>query len=213
MTRSVDFADASITQNTRVSYPLDFIANAKLPATAGHPSHVVLLTCDAFGVLPPVSALTPAQAMYHFVNGYTAKVAGTEMDVREPETTFSACFGAAFLAWPPGRYAELLERKLALHGARVWLVNTGWTGGPFGVGRRMSLPHTRAILDAIHAGGLDEDLAEPDPFFGLRVPRRVPGCPSELLQPSRTWSDFAAYERTAKQLVAAFEANYAKQSS
>ena len=211
--RSVDFADASITQNTRVSYPLEFIPNAKLPATAGHPDNVVLLTCDAFGVLPPVSALTPEQAMYHFVNGYTAKVAGTEMGVREPEATFSACFGAAFLAHPPSRYAALLERKLARHGARAWLVNTGWTGGPFGVGRRMSLPHTRAILDAIHAGGLDAQLGEPDPFFGLRAPRRVPGCPTELLDPMRAWSDPAAYERSAKQLVAAFESNHARQTS
>jgi len=208
--RHVDFSDASITQNTRAAYPIDFIPNARVPSVAGHPSHIILLTCDAFGILPPVSRLTPDQAMYHFVNGYTAKVAGTEMGVKTPEATFSACFGAAFLARHPSRYAALLKEKLERHGARAWLVNTGWSGGVAGVGARMSLPHTRAIIDAIHAGALESDYHEPDSFFGLRSPKRVPGCPSELLRPVRVWSSEAEYERAAKELVAKFEANHAR---
>jgi len=209
--RQVDFADASITQNTRAAYPIEFIPNAKVPCVAAHPSQIIMLTCDAFGVLPPVSRLTPEQAMFHFVNGYTAKVAGTEVGVSEPEATFSACFGAAFLARHPLRYAELLREKLELHGAGAWLVNTGWTGGPYGVGKRISIGHTRAIIDAIHAGGLDAHLSAPDPFFGLAVPRHVPGCPDELIEPGRSWSDRGAYERTAKKLVALFDENHARQ--
>jgi phosphoenolpyruvate carboxykinase (ATP) len=208
--REVDFADASITENTRASYPIHFIPNAKVPGTAAHPCHIILLTCDAFGVLPPVSRLTPEQAMYHFTNGYTAKVAGTEVGVSEPEATFSACFGAAFLPRHPSRYAELLGRKLERHGAAAWLVNTGWTGGPYGVGRRISIAHTRAIIDAIHAGDLDAELHEPDRFFGLAVPKRVPGCPDDLLVPERTWAEKDAYERAAKRLVALFEENHGR---
>jgi phosphoenolpyruvate carboxykinase (ATP) len=209
-TREVDFADSSITQNTRAAYPIDFIANARVPSVAGHPSHIILLTCDAFGILPPVSRLTPDQAMYHFVNGYTAKVAGTEMGVKTPEATFSACFGAAFLARHPSRYAALLKEKLERHGAQAWLVNTGWSGGPAGVGSRMSLPHTRAIIDAIHSGALDSEFHEPDRFFGLRSPKHVPGCPSELLLPARTWASESEYERAAKDLVAKFDTNHAR---
>jgi phosphoenolpyruvate carboxykinase (ATP) len=150
----VDFTDTSITQNTRASYPINYIPNAKLPSLGGHPKNIILLTADAFGVLPPVSKLTPEQAMYHFISGYTAKVAGTEMGVNEPQATFSACFGAAFMVWHPSVYAELLAKKMKEHGATAWLVNTGWTGGPFGVGHRMHLKHTRAIIDAIHDGSL-----------------------------------------------------------
>ncbi|MGH0035385.1 MAG: phosphoenolpyruvate carboxykinase (ATP) [Myxococcota bacterium] len=210
-TRRVDFTDASITQNTRAAYPIEFIPNAKVPGIAAHPQNIILLTCDAFGVLPPVSRLTPEQAMYHFINGYTAKVAGTEVGVSEPEATFSACFGAAFLAWHPNRYAELLGQKLERHGAAAWLVNTGWTGGPYGTGRRISIAHTRAIIDAIHAGDLDDDLAPPDRFFGLRAPRSIAGCPDELLAPEQTWADPGAYERTAKKLVRLFEENHGRQ--
>jgi len=208
-TREVDFADGSITENTRASYPLEFIPGARLPAVAAHPSHLILLTCDAFGVLPPVSRLTPEQAMAHFTNGYTAKVAGTEVGVSEPEATFSACFGAAFLPLPPARYAELLRSKLERHRTAAWLVNTGWTGGPYGVGRRISIGHTRAIIDAIHAGGLDDDLHPPDRFFGLAVPKRVPGCPDDLLVPRRTWADPGDYDRAAARLAELFEKNQA----
>src|SRR5690606_18981809 len=153
-TRVVDFDDDSITENTRCSYPVEYIPNAKLPCVGGHPGNVILLTCDAFGVLPPVSRLTPAQTMYHFISGYTAKVAGTEMGIDEPQATFSACFGAAFMVWHPTKYAELLAQQMREHGSNAWLVNTGWTGGPYGQGKRMSLAHTRAIIDAIHDGSL-----------------------------------------------------------
>ena len=155
-TREVDYTDCSLTQNTRCSYPIEFIPNAKVPCVGLHPKNVVLLTCDAFGILPPVSKLSPAEAMYHFISGYTAKVAGTEMGVTEPEATFSACFGAAFLVWHPTKYAEMLAAKIREFGSNVWLVNTGWTGGGYGVGSRISLPYTRAIIDAIHSGALDQ---------------------------------------------------------
>ena len=211
--RAVDFADDSITQNTRCSYPIEFIPNAKLPCTGGHPSNVIMLTCDAFGVLPPVSRLTPAQAMYHFVSGYTAKVAGTEMGVTEPQATFSACFGSPFLVWHPTKYAELLAEKMRNHGAHTWLVNTGWTGGPHGVGQRMSLPHTRAIIDAIHSGELaDAEMVE-DPVFGLAVPTRCSGVPDEVLVPRLTWRDPAAFEETARKLAKLFKQNFVQYES
>jgi len=206
--REVDFTDTSLTQNTRCSYPIEYISNAKIPCVGGHPSNVILLTCDAFGVLPPVSKLTPEQAMYHFISGYTAKVAGTEMGVTEPEATFSACFGAPFLVWHPTVYAELLAKKLETHGAQTWLVNTGWTGGGYGVGKRMSLPHTRAIIDAIHSGKLANAETVEDPIFGFSVPTAVEGVPSEVLLPRNTWADGAKFDETAKKLASLFKQNF-----
>ncbi len=206
--RTVDFDDDSITQNTRASYPLEFIDNAKIPAVGGHPSHVVFLTCDAYGVLPPVSRLSPEQAMYHFISGYTAKVAGTEMGVTEPVVTFSACFGAAFLVWHPGVYAELLARKLKQHGARAWLVNTGWVKGSYGSGTRIPLAYTRAIIDAIHSGALDHAMMVEDRVFGLRVPTSCPGVPEDLLNPRESWTDSNAYDQTAGRLARLFDRNF-----
>lgn len=207
-TREVDFHDTSLTQNTRCSYPIEYIDNAKIPCMGGHPSNVVFLTCDAFGVLPPVSKLTPEQAMYHFISGYTAKVAGTEMGVTEPQATFSACFGAPFLVWHPARYAELLAQKVEKHGASTWLVNTGWTGGPHGVGHRMSLKHTRAIIDAINNGTLDGVETRTDELFGFEVPVSCPGVPDDILDPKATWSDAAAYDAQAKKLAQLFIDNF-----
>jgi phosphoenolpyruvate carboxykinase (ATP) len=211
-TRVVNFADATITENTRCSYPVEFIPNAKIPCVGGHPKNIVLLTCDAFGVLPPVSKLTPAQTMFHFISGYTAKVAGTEVGVKEPEATFSACFGAAFMVWHPTKYAELLAALMAKHGSTAWLVNTGWTGGPYGVGKRMSLKHTRAIIDAIHDGSLAKAQTVEDPIFGLSIPTRCANVPDEVLQPKNTWKDKAAYEQKAKHLASLFSKNFAKYS-
>ena len=207
-TRRVDYDDVSITQNTRASYPIEYIPNAKLPCVGGHPDHIIFLTYDAFGVLPPVARLTPAQAMYHFVSGYTAKVAGTEMGVTEPEATFSACFGAAFIVWHPSKYAEMLAEKMQRHGAKAWLVNTGLSGGPYGTGHRMSLKHTRAIIDAIHDGALDDAPTVEDPIFGFAIPTACPGVPSEILQPRNTWDDAAAYDRTARRLAERFAHNF-----
>ena len=208
--RQVDFTDVSITQNTRCSYPIEHIPNAKIPCVTKHPDQVILLTCDAFGVLPPVSKLTPEQAMYHFISGYTAKVAGTEMGVTEPEATFSACFGAPFLVWHPTKYAEMLADKLQKHGAQTWLVNTGWTGGPHGVGKRMSLKHTRAIIDAINSGKLTSAETVEDPIFGVHVPKAVEGVPSEVLDPKKTWKDQAKFDVTAKKLASLFKKNFEK---
>jgi phosphoenolpyruvate carboxykinase (ATP) len=207
-THAVDYSDTSITQNTRASYPIEFIDNAKIPCVGGHPKHVILLTCDAFGVLPPVSKLTPAQAMYHFISGYTAKVAGTEMGITEPQATFSACFGAAFMVWHPSKYAELLAEKMEVHGATAWLVNTGWTGGPHGVGARISLKYTRAIIDAIHDGSLADVRYVEDPLFGLAVPTSCPNVPAEILMPKNTWTDQAAYDRQARKLADLFTKNF-----
>ena len=173
-THAVDYSDVSFTQNTRASYPIEYIPNAKIPCVGNHPKNIIFLTYDAFGVLPPVSQLSPAQAMYHFISGYTAKVAGTEMGVTEPEATFSACFGAAFLVWHPSKYAEMLAEKMEKHGARAWLVNTGYTGGAYGVGQRMSLKHTRAIIDAIHDDSLAAAETTEDPVFKLAVPSSCP---------------------------------------
>jgi phosphoenolpyruvate carboxykinase (ATP) len=204
----VDFDNASITQNTRGAYPISYMPNAKIPCVAGHPSDVIFLTCDAFGVLPPVSKLTPEQAMFHFVIGYTAKVAGTEVGVTEPQATFSPCFGGPFLVWHPNKYAELLAERVRQHNAQVWLVNTGWTGGPPGVGSRMKLPFTRAIIDAIHSGVLSSAPTETESIFGLHVVTRCPGVPDDILQPRRAWSDPTAYEASARKLNDAFERNY-----
>lgn len=206
--RSVDFTDTSITQNTRGAYPIEFIRSARIPCIAGHPSDVIFLTCDAFGVLPPVSALSPAHAMYHFISGYTAKVAGTEIGVSEPQATFSPCFGGPFLVWHPNKYAELLAAKMKQHKARAWLVNTGWSGGPYGVGKRIKLANTRAILDAIHNGSLASAALKCDAVFGVDVPAECPGVPREILAPRDTWSDKAAYDATAKKLAGLFHENF-----
>ncbi|MCG8450992.1 MAG: phosphoenolpyruvate carboxykinase (ATP) [Pirellulales bacterium] len=209
-TREVDYTDVSLTENTRASYPIEFIPNAKIPCVGGHPDNIILLTCDAFGVLPPVSQLTPEQAMYHFISGYTAKVAGTEVGVTEPEATFSACFGAPFLVLHPARYAELLAEKMRQHGAKAWLVNTGWSGGPYGVGERMSLKYTRAIIDAIHDASLVEAPAETDPVFGFAVPTECANVPNEILVPKNTWTDKAAFDTTAAKLAGLFAENFKK---
>jgi phosphoenolpyruvate carboxykinase (ATP) len=211
--RTVDFTDTSITQNTRGAYPIDFIHNAKVPCLAGHPTDVIFLTCDAFGVLPPVSSLSPAHAMYHFISGYTAKVAGTEMGVTEPQATFSPCFGGPFLVWHPSKYAELLATKMQQHRARVWLVNTGWGGGAHGVGKRISLKHTRAIIDAIHSGALSTAKTLRDPIFGFDVVTECPGVPSEILVPRNAWADAAAYDATAAKLAGLFIRNFETYSS
>jgi phosphoenolpyruvate carboxykinase (ATP) len=204
----VDFDDASITQNTRGAYPIEFMPSVKLPCVAGHPRDVIFLTCDAFGVLPPVSKLTPQQAMFHFVNGYTAKVAGTEVGVTEPEATFSPCFGGPFLVWHPNKYAELLAEKIQRHKAQVWLVNTGWTGGPAGVGTRIKLPHTRAIVDAIHSGALRSAPSAVDRVFDCEVITACPGVPVEILTPRTAWLNPRAYDDAAEKLAARFHENY-----
>jgi phosphoenolpyruvate carboxykinase (ATP) len=206
--RNVDFNDASITQNTRGAYPIQHMPAAKIPCVAGHPSDVIFLTCDAFGVLPPVSKLTPEQAIFHFVIGYTAKVAGTEMGVTEPQATFSPCFGGPFLVWHPNKYAELLAEKVRKHNSQVWLVNTGWSGGPPGMGSRMKLAYTRAIVNAIHASTLSSAPTATEPIFGLHVVTQCPGVPVDLLQPRRAWSDPAAYDASARKLFESFERNY-----
>lgn len=211
--RQVDFTDTSITKNTRGSYPVEYMEASKIPCLGGHPNNVLFLTADAFGVLPPVSKLTPEQAMYHFISGYTAKVAGTEMGVTDPEATFSPCFGGPFLVWHPTKYAELLAEKIRKHNAEVWLVNTGWTGGSFGVGQRMSLKHTRAIVDAIHDGSLKDVECVTDPIFGLAVPTTCPGVPDEVLQPRNTWADKDAYDATAKKLAGLFADNFKQYDS
>jgi phosphoenolpyruvate carboxykinase (ATP) len=206
--RRVDFDDQSITENTRVSYPLHYIHNHVPEARGGHPRNVVFLTADAYGVLPPIARLTPEQAMFYFLSGYTAKVAGTERGVKEPQPTFSACFGAVFIPLHPGVYAEMLGEKLRQHDARVWLVNTGWTGGPYGEGSRMKLAHTRAMVRAALAGELDDVETATAPFFGLQIPTRVPGVPSEVLNPRDTWADPAAYDEQAKKLAGLFAENF-----
>ncbi len=209
-TREVDFADVSLTQNTRGAYPIEYIPNAQIPCVGAHPKNVIFLTCDAFGVLPPVSELTPGQAMYHFIAGYTAKVAGTEQGIDKPTATFSACFGAPFLVRHPTVYAEMLAEKIEKHGAKVWLVNTGWSGGSCeGDGSRMKLKYTRAIIDAIHSGELAEIDTVQDPVFGFGVPVSCPDVPTELLVPKATWKDAAAYDKTAAQLAGMFQEHFA----
>ncbi len=209
-TRKVDYDDTSITQNTRASYPLEYIPNVKIPATGGHPENIVFLTYDAFGVMPPVSKLTPEQAMYHFISGYTAKVAGTEMGVTEPKATFSACFGAAFLVWHPSKYAELLAEKIRAHDADVWLVNTGITGGPYGTGHRVPLKYTRGIIDAIHDGSLAQADTQTDPTFGFSVPTSCPEVPNEILIPRDTWDNPEAYDAQAQKLTGLFAEHFEK---
>jgi phosphoenolpyruvate carboxykinase (ATP) len=209
-TRRLDLDDDSLTENTRSSYPLGQIGNADLAGRAGHPKSVVFLTADAFGVLPPISRLTPEQAMYHFLSGYTAKVAGTERGVTEPKATFSACFGAPFLPLHPRVYAQMLGERLARHAAKVWLINTGWTGGPHGVGRRLSLGHTRRMVAAALGGELDHAETVSDPFFGLAVPKHVTGVPDSVLDQRGTWKDPADYDAKAAQLAEMFADNFEK---
>jgi phosphoenolpyruvate carboxykinase (ATP) len=209
-TREVDYEDTTITQNTRASYPIEYISNAKIPCTAGHPKNIIFLTYDAFGVLPPVSKLTPEQAMYHFISGYTAKVAGTEVGVTEPQATFSACFGAAFLVWPPAKYAELLAEKMRQHNAKAWLVNTGLTGGPYGEGSRIDLKNTRSIIDAIHDGTIDDAATEMDEVFGFEIPKDCPDLPSKILLPRQTWDNPEDYDKQALKLGKLFNDNFEK---
>jgi len=209
-TREVDFNDTSLTENTRTAYPLEFINGAKIPAISTHPKNIILLTCDAFGVLPPVSRLTREQAMYHFVSGYTAKIAGTEQGVTEPQATFSACFGAAFMVWHPSKYATMLAERMERHDAKAWLVNTGWSGGAYGVGKRMDIDVTRAIIDAIHAGVLDDAPTQIDPIFGLEIPVRCPNVPEHLLVPTNAWRNPSDYQATAKKVANLFIKNYEK---
>jgi phosphoenolpyruvate carboxykinase (ATP) len=211
--RTVDFADTTITENTRGAYPIEFIRSAKIPCVAGHPTDVIFLTCDAFGVLPPVSSLSTAHAMYHFISGYTAKVAGTEVGVSEPQATFSPCFGGPFLVWHPNKYAELLAARIKQHRARVWLVNTGWAGGGYGVGKRISLKHTRAIIEAIHSGALAKANTQRDPVFGFGVVTECPGVPDQILIPRVAWTDKTVYDAAAQKLAGLFRQNFQKYES
>lgn len=207
-TNTVDFDDISKTENTRVSYPTDFINNAVKPSVGGVPKNIFFLTCDAFGVLPPISKLTTGQAMYHFISGYTAKVAGTEVGVTEPSLTFSACFGKAFLPLHPTKYAELLGKKLNESNVNVWLVNTGWSGGAYGTGSRMKLSYTRALITAALDGSLEKSKFETLPVFGLSFPTSCPNVPDEILNPRNTWEDKEAYDAKANELAAAFVKNF-----
>jgi phosphoenolpyruvate carboxykinase (ATP) len=207
------FDDGSLAENTRASYPLDLIPNASPTGTTGHPSSIVMLTADAFGVLPPISMLTPEQAMYHFLSGYTARVAGTERGVTEPQATFSTCFGAPFMPRPPSVYAELLGRQIQRHGSRCWLINTGWTGGAAGVGRRMPLRATRALLAAALDGRLDGVETRTHPLFGLRMPASCPGVDPSLLDPRGTWADKTGYDSTAGEVARRFEGNFERFAS
>jgi phosphoenolpyruvate carboxykinase (ATP) len=207
-TRRLDLTDDSLTENTRAAYPVSHIAGAFREGTAGHPSNVIFLTADAFGVLPPISRLTAEQARYHFLSGYTAKVAGTERGVDEPQATFSACFGAPFLALKPTVYSRLLGEKVTQHNVRCWLINTGWTGGPYGVGSRISIAHTRALVEAALDGKLDDAPLREDPNFGLMVPTAAPEVPKEILDPESTWADKAAYQQKARELAGRFHENF-----
>lgn len=207
-TLELDFADKSLTENTRCAYPLEYISNASATGLGGHPKNVIMLTCDAFGVLPPISRLTPAQAMYHFLSGFTSKTAGTERGITEPTPTFSTCFGAPFMPRRPEVYGKLLQEKIAQHGATCWLVNTGWTGGAYGTGKRMPIKATRALLSAALDGSLAKVPFRKDPNFGFEVPVAVPGVDATLLNPRETWADKAAYDAQAAKLVKMFADNF-----
>jgi len=209
-TREFDFFDGSITENTRVGYPVEFIPNSKIPGYAGHPKTVIFLTADAFGVLPPISKLTREQAKYHFVSGYTSKLAGTERGVKEPQTTFSTCFGAPFLPLHPSVYADMLGKKIDEHDTNVYLVNTGWSGGPYGVGKRMSIKYTRAMVSAALNGDLEKGEFKPHPVFKVLVPTSCPNVPAEVLDPRETWADKDAYDAQAKDLASRFVKNFKK---
>ena len=207
---SVNFDDGSITENTRVSYPIDYISNAIEPSIGGLPKNIFFLTCDAFGVLPPIAKLTPGQAMYQFISGYTAKVAGTEAGVKEPKPTFSACFGAPFLPLHPGKYAKMLGDKMQEHKVNVWMINTGWTGGPYGIGSRMKLKYTRAMITAALEGKLNSITFHADPVFGMAIPVECPNVPPDILNPRNTWSDQTEYDAKAKFLANLFIKNFDK---
>ncbi len=207
-TRETDLDNAKLTENTRAAYPLKFIDNIEPSGKGGHAKNIVMLTADAFGVLPPISKLTPEQAMYHFISGYTAKVAGTEKGITEPVATFSACFGAPFMPMHPSVYANLLGEKIKEHDAKCWLINTGWNGGPYGVGKRMEIKYTRAMLNEALAGNLDDVETVEDPIFGLNIPIAVAGVPTEILNPRNTWKDKNEYDATAKKLAKMFIENF-----
>jgi phosphoenolpyruvate carboxykinase (ATP) len=207
-TRALNLDDDRLTENSRGAYPISSIENTVASGQAGHPKNIVMLTADAFGVLPPIARLSRAGAMYHFLSGYTAKVAGTEKGVTEPKATFSTCFGAPFLPLPPSRYAEMLGDKITRHDARVWLVNTGWTGGPFGVGTRMKIQLTRAMIRAALSGALEGVTYEKDPVFNLDVPTSCPDVPPHVLKPRNTWADQADYDRQAARLARMFADNF-----
>jgi phosphoenolpyruvate carboxykinase (ATP) len=212
-TANVDYSNITKTENTRVAYPIHHIDNAVEPSIAGTPKNIFFLTADAFGVLPPISKLTTGQAMYHFISGYTAKVAGTEVGVTEPQLTFSACFGKAFLPLHPTKYAELLGKKLKETNVNVWLVNTGWSGGAYGVGSRIKLSYTRALITAALNGDLDNVNYETLPVFGLSFPTECPNVPKEILNPRNTWADKDAYDQKANNLAAAFVKNFGQYAS
>lgn len=208
--RIPDYDDGTLTENTRAAYPMEAIDNIIQPSIAGHPNTIVFLTADAFGVLPPIAKLTKEQAMYHFLSGYTSKLAGTERGVTSPEATFSTCFGAPFLPLPATRYAEMLGEKILEHNVNVFLVNTGWTGGEYGIGNRMKLSYTRAMVQAALEGELNHVETVRDQIFGLNIPVHVAGVPDEVLQPNKTWADQQAYEKKAKELAAKFHENFKK---
>jgi len=208
ITRRIDLNDAALTENTRAAYPLSHIPNALKESMGGHPTNVIMLTADAFGVMPPIAKLTPEQAMYHFISGYTAKVAGTERGVKEPQATFSACFGAPFMVLHPSRYAELLAEKIKKHNVDCWLINTGWSGGPYGEGHRMAIKHTRAMVNAALDGSLSKVEFVTDPVFGIQVPTSCPGVPEEVLNPRNTWKDKEAYDKKAQHLAQLFVENF-----
>jgi phosphoenolpyruvate carboxykinase (ATP) len=212
-TGEADYDDTSLTENTRAAYPVDMIPGAVIPGKAGQPKVILFLTADAFGVLPPIARLTKEQAMYHFLSGYTSKLAGTERGVTEPEATFSACFGAPFLPLRPKVYADMLGEKIDRLGVRVYLVNTGWTGGPYGVGKRMNLAWTRRMVSAAVDGSIEKANFAPDPVFGLLCPDHIEGVPDDILQPRNAWSDKAAYDAAARELSARFEQNFRKFSN
>jgi phosphoenolpyruvate carboxykinase (ATP) len=211
VTRKIDLDDDRLTENTRASYPLEYIDNAVSSKVGGHPKNILLLTCDAQGVMPPIARLTPDQALYHFISGYTSKIAGTEAGVgAQPEITFSTCFGAPFMVHHPWVYADLLKRKVQRYGATCWLINTGWVGGPYGIGKRISIRYTRALLNAALSGALNEVEFYTDPVFGFEVPKSLEGLPEDVLYPSRAWSDQEAYWDQYRQLAARFIANFRK---
>jgi len=211
VTRLIDLDADTITENTRASYPLEYIRNAVPDKRAGHPKNIILLTCDAQGVMPPIARLDVNQAMYQFISGYTSKLAGTEAGLgREPQLTFSACFGGPFMVHHPYKYAELLKRKIERYGVNCWLVNTGWVGGPYGIGHRISIKHTRALLEAALTGALLDVEYQTDRIFGFHVPKTCPGVPDAVLRPSESWSDKEHYEQKYRQLAARFIENFKK---
>lgn len=212
-TNKIDFSSKTITENTRVSYPLNFISNAIEPSIGKTPKNIFFLTADAYGILPPISKLSTGQAMYQFISGYTAKVAGTEAGVKEPSSTFSACFGAPFFPLHPGKYAEMLGEKMKEHNVNVWMINTGWSGGPYGVGQRVKLPYTRAMITAALDGKLDNVDFEVHPVFGMQIPKSCPGVPSDILNPKNTWNDKAAYDTKSKELADKFIKNFEQYAS